>query len=81
MPGQCVPESDSGSDRNAARPASSANVPSFPSRTRWEYWPVSDPRKEAGVQLESIRRVIDDLGKRVAGLFLDYRRSCRVISS
>ena len=51
-------------------------VPSFPSRTRWEYWPVSDPRKEAGVQLESTRRVIDDLGKRVAGLFLDYRRSC-----
>jgi len=57
------------------------SVPSFPSRTRWEYWPVSDPRREAGVQLESTRRVIDDLGKRVAGLFLDYRRSCRVVSS
>jgi protein-tyrosine-phosphatase len=50
-------------------------VPSFPPKTRWEYWPVSDPRKEPGiVKLESIRRVVDDLRLRVAGLFLDYRR-------
>jgi protein-tyrosine-phosphatase len=50
-------------------------IPSFSSKTKWEYWSVSDPRKEAGIaKLESIRRVVDDLRQRVAGLFLDYRR-------
>jgi arsenate reductase (thioredoxin) len=53
-------------------------VPAFPSKTRWEYWPVLDPRTEAGMaKLESIRRVIADLCQRVAGLFLDYRRGLR----
>jgi protein-tyrosine-phosphatase len=55
------------------------SAPIFPSRTRWEYWPVFDPRKEQhGVLLHSIRHAIDDLYTRVAGLFLDDWRRCAV---
>jgi protein-tyrosine-phosphatase len=49
--------------------------PVFPSRTRWERWPVSDPRQEPGDALESFHSAIDEIDKRVAGLFLDYWRN------
>jgi protein-tyrosine-phosphatase len=49
-------------------------APIFPMRTKWEYWPVADPRKAPGIALESIRNAIDDVYTRVAGLFLDHWR-------
>ena len=49
-------------------------APIFPARTKWEHWPVSDPRKEHMVLLESIPNAIDEVYTRVAGLFLDYWR-------
>jgi protein-tyrosine-phosphatase len=49
--------------------------PVFPSRTRSNHWPVSDPRTEPGDTLDSFGRTIDEINNRVAGLFLDYWRN------
>jgi hypothetical protein len=50
--------------------------PAFSTGTKWEHWPVGDPRKDDGSPLESIRNAIDDVYTRVAGLFLDDWRRC-----
>jgi arsenate reductase len=49
--------------------------PVFSSGTRWERWPVSDPRKEPEGTVQSFEHAIDDINRRVAGLFLDYWRN------
>ena len=38
-------------------------------------WDISDPREDSGVNLETFRHVRDEIGNRVAGLFLDYWRN------
>jgi protein-tyrosine-phosphatase len=47
----------------------------FAFATRWEHWPVSDPRAEAGEALNPFYRAIDEIDRRVAALFLDYWRN------
>jgi hypothetical protein len=44
-------------------------------RTKWERWPVADPRGEAGDTLVPYHRVVNEIDRRIDALFLDYWRN------